>query len=105
MHAPRLCWTDHPCTARLLRRVRQHVPPTCWPGTIKNMMTKETKQEKYVIFVLVLPVPASAPFFLFFGRQMAQLGSLEVSVYTLEAGSILVSSQKGWEGKEVCTQR
>lgn len=32
---------------------------------------------------------------------MAQLGSLEVSVFALEAGSILVSSQKGWEGEEV----
>lgn len=32
---------------------------------------------------------------------MAQLGSLDVTVYPLEAGSILVSTQKGWEGKEV----
>eukprot|EP00752_Nemacystus_decipiens_P006704 g6027.t1 len=34
-------------------------------------------------------------------QQMAQLGSLEVSVYALDAGSILVSTQKGWEGQEV----
>lgn len=44
------------------------------------------------------PVPS-----LLFDRQVAQLGSLEVSVYALDAGSILVSTQKGWEGKEVCT--
>ncbi|CAM9920441.1 unnamed protein product [Pylaiella littoralis] len=33
--------------------------------------------------------------------HMAQIGSLDVDVYTLEAGSILVSSQRGWEGKEI----
>lgn len=36
---------------------------------------------------------------------MAQLGSLDVTVYPLEAGSILVSTQKGWEGKEVSNTR
>eukprot|EP00903_Cladosiphon_okamuranus_P008666 g8306.t1 len=34
-------------------------------------------------------------------QQMAQLGSLDVSVYALDPGSILVSSQQGWEGQEV----
>ncbi|CAM9541601.1 unnamed protein product [Hapterophycus canaliculatus] len=34
-------------------------------------------------------------------QQLAQLGSLDVSVYTLDSGSILVSSQRGWEGKEI----
>lgn len=35
--------------------------------------------------------------------QLAQLGGLEVTVYPIEQGSVLVSTQKGWEGKEVCT--
>ncbi|CAM9886649.1 unnamed protein product [Scytosiphon promiscuus] len=34
-------------------------------------------------------------------QQLAQLGSLDVSVYTIDSGSLLVSSQRGWEGKEI----
>ncbi|CBN77894.1 hypothetical protein Esi_0077_0066 [Ectocarpus siliculosus] len=34
-------------------------------------------------------------------QQLAQLGSLEVSVYALDAGSVLVSSQRGWEGQQI----
>lgn len=33
--------------------------------------------------------------------QLASLGMLDVSVYAIEPGSILVSSQQGWEGKQV----
>ncbi|CAM9829674.1 unnamed protein product [Ascophyllum nodosum] len=32
---------------------------------------------------------------------LALLGGLEVSVYAIEAGSVLVSTQRGWEGKKI----
>lgn len=34
-------------------------------------------------------------------RQLAQLGGLELAVYAIDPGSVLVSTQRGWEGKEV----
>ncbi|CAM9280036.1 unnamed protein product [Laminaria digitata] len=34
-------------------------------------------------------------------QHLAQLGGLELEVYTIGDGSVLVSTQKGWEGKEI----